>query len=110
MPTPIRVKEEMSALKSDADKMVRDISNLSAELTAAGIDHALTVSNEVSHYTQQKIAQLRLKIDEANKLMAAYGTKVNSSVRNNPYPFIGGSLGVGFVLGKFLRSRGQSSR
>ena len=109
MPTPIRVKEEINALKNDADKMVKDISKLSAELTEAGIEQAKAAGSEVSNYTKQKMGQLRDKMDEANKLVSSYGTKIDKSVRSNPYAFIGGSIGIGWLLSKMLNSKNRPS-
>jgi ElaB/YqjD/DUF883 family membrane-anchored ribosome-binding protein len=109
MPTPIRVKEEINALKNDADKMVKDISKLSAELTEAGIEQAKAATGEVSKYIKLKMEQLRDKMGEANKLMSNYGNKIDHSVRSNPYAFIGGSIGIGWLLSKMFNSKNHVS-
>jgi ElaB/YqjD/DUF883 family membrane-anchored ribosome-binding protein len=110
MPTPIRVKEEMSVLRNDADKIVKDISKLSAELAEAGIEQTKIATDEVSQYTKEKMQELRQRMLDAEKLMSTYSTKMEDAVKAHPYAFLAGTVGIGWIIGKFLSSKRQASR
>ncbi len=107
MPTPIRIKEEMNVLKMDADKIVKDISKLTSELSDAGMDQGREVSAHRAQSAANAISQLRRKAAENTKLVGNYAAKADTKVRQNPYPFIGASIGIGWLISRLLRTRHQ---
>jgi len=52
-----------------------------------------------------EIASIKHGIDALGTRVADVARTANKSVHANPYPYVLGSLGVGFIVSKILKSR-----
>jgi ElaB/YqjD/DUF883 family membrane-anchored ribosome-binding protein len=113
MPTPIRVKDEVSTLRHDADTLIQDITKLSAMLSSAGLEAAEEKGSQIANSIQAQLTELRKRVAGLNEVMKEYSENMDHAVRSNPYTYLFGALGIGYLLGKLplgnSRSKGSSN-
>jgi ElaB/YqjD/DUF883 family membrane-anchored ribosome-binding protein len=86
-------KDTARGLEADAQRMMRELSELTAKLKAVG-DHSLDEAGRAA------VDGLGKQLEELKTGVA----KLDKVVRANPWVFVLGALGLGWLLGKIRRS------
>jgi ElaB/YqjD/DUF883 family membrane-anchored ribosome-binding protein len=97
-------KDRVQTLQADAARMLDDLSALSAKLKEAGKTKAEELGGDALAQLNEQLKTLQDKIGTLSKDSEQVLAQIDKSVRANPYLYIAGALGVGFLLGKALRS------
>jgi ElaB/YqjD/DUF883 family membrane-anchored ribosome-binding protein len=86
-------KDTARGLEADAQRMMRELGELTAKLKTLG-DHSL---DEASRAAADGLGK---QLEELKAGVA----KLDKAVRANPWVFVLGALGLGWLLGKIRRS------
>ncbi len=103
-PSPGPNKDRVQAIEADAEKMMQDLSALSAKLKAVGKAKAEELSSDAVSALNDQLKTLQDKLGGLTKDSEQIIGQLDKSVRANPYLYIAGALGLGLLLGKILRS------
>jgi ElaB/YqjD/DUF883 family membrane-anchored ribosome-binding protein len=98
-------KKDIDLLKKDADRVVRDISKLSGTIGKVGKEATANLGADLSATTHEELEKLREKLGDLEVRGRQYATALDESVKKNPYAYLIGFLGLGFLLGKLLFPR-----
>jgi ElaB/YqjD/DUF883 family membrane-anchored ribosome-binding protein len=121
---PTKLKKELGNLKDDASKVIADLSSLSERIATVGKDKSQDaiakgqdVLNEVSKVIEKDLDALRKRIgelegeyiDTIKKKFGEFEEEYNKQkkvvaehIKKNPYAYVLGAVGVGFLVGKLL--------
>lgn len=103
-----RAKDSISALKGDAEQMARDLSELTAAITEIGREGSDRLSEEVVKRLEDQLDAVTTRIGALRGQVNLGAEKVDQHVKSNPYIYLLGAAGLGFLLGKTLPSLKQS--
>lgn len=95
-----KLKSEIEMLRRDASKIVSDISSLSKTVGTVGKEKSQEVAEEVSKRAEMELNALRERMSVLEERSREYAKALDSSVKQNPYIYILGFLGLGLLLGK----------
>jgi ElaB/YqjD/DUF883 family membrane-anchored ribosome-binding protein len=93
----------IKSLEKDAAALMAELSRLSEKLKAAasaGADTAQAGASALADELRTLESRVSVLSSESRKAL----TQLDQSVRTNPYLYILGALGLGFLLGKAKRS------
>lgn len=100
-------KEELESLRSEANRVVKDISTLSSSMAELGKNTSKDLSDKVNRKADAEMKMLRQRLESIEDKIKEYSQTVDGHVRSNPYLYIFGSLGLGALLGKLLTSKSR---
>jgi ElaB/YqjD/DUF883 family membrane-anchored ribosome-binding protein len=93
----------VKTLEKDAATLMAELSRITEKLkTAAGAGAATAEAGAAALADELKALESRISLLSAESKKAL--TQLDQSVRTNPYLYILGALGLGFLLGKARRS------
>lgn len=98
-----KLNSNLIALRHDASKVIDDIQKLSAQLKAVGKDRVLDAQSELTDALEDRLEMLKSRLVELTDTIQAYAKQVDQHVTANPYPYMAGATGIGFLIGRFLR-------
>jgi len=98
-------QDRVKSLQKDASRVLQDISELSAKLREVGTSKLEEVSSETVAILQKQLADLEEKTATLNIEGKKILSKLDKSIKANPYLWILGALGLGLLLGKSIRSQ-----
>lgn len=58
---------------------------------------------DIKNVIDDKLADLKIDIDEGKRKLSAYGEKATEYIKANPGKCVAGAIAVGFLLGKLAR-------
>ncbi len=103
-----RAKDSIQALKSDAEQMAKDLSELTSAIGSFGRDGSERLSEEIVKKLEDQLDAVTTRMTELRTQVSKGAEKVDSHVKANPYLYLIGAAGLGFLLGKTLPSLKQS--
>ena len=103
-----KLSHEIDSMKKDASKVIENLSNLSAHLTEVTKNEVGDIADDAFEKISHEIAGYRDTLDGIRKNVQSTLKSVDKSVKSNPYPFLVGSVGLGYVMGKLLRPASES--
>lgn len=103
-----KLSNEIDAMKKDATRVIENLSTLSSHLTEVTKNEVGEISGEAFAKITDQIQNYRETIDGIKENVQRSFKTVDKSVKSNPYPFIIGSVGLGYVMGKLLRPTNAS--
>ena len=95
------LKQDIENLKESTVKLGRQLSEVSKEHWAENKKHGENPDGIFSE-ENRRFKHLRGRVSELANDAAKQTRKVHESIRDKPYLFLAGTLGIGIVLGKFL--------
>lgn len=98
-----RLSNEIEAMKKDASKVMENLSTLSSHISEAAKNEVNDITGDALQKISTEIAGYRETLDDIKQNVQRTLKSVDKSVKSNPYPFIVGSVGLGYVVGKLLR-------
>jgi len=103
----INIRDDISTLRSDASKVIADISNLSRKLQEVSKLKSREVAGEFAERFESQFANVRDRFDHVGQDMQTYGRRVEAHVRAHPYLYLLSTLGVGLMVGKAILNRSK---
>lgn len=103
-----RAQDSLQALKSDAEQMAKDLSELTSAISSFGREGSERLTEEVVKRLEDQLDAVTSRISGLRSQVTAGAEKVDSHVKSNPYVYLLGAAGLGFFLGKILPSLKQS--
>lgn len=97
------VTSEVDELKSEANKMVQNLSAISSRVTDTTMDSMTKLADNTLERIHTELQDYREKLDKVRKSAQRTLFTVDKKVKSNPYPYIAGSIGIGLLLGKLFR-------
>jgi ElaB/YqjD/DUF883 family membrane-anchored ribosome-binding protein len=94
-------KDDYSELRSEASKLVEDISRLGKSMSDVGFAKTSEAKDSIHEYITEEFATMKQRLEEVSQKIASQAKSTDKHVHSNPYLYIFGALGLGFVLGKF---------
>ncbi len=107
MATTVKHKDNLKVLKDEASKVMDDLSNLGKVLSEVGEEKTAEVREKADSYLTQEFERLHERINALSEKIAESTKVADKHVRANPYLYILGSLGLGFLLGKVMTPRSR---
>lgn len=99
-----QVVKDIETLKNDTSKVIKDLTLLSSKVAdTAGEEMAKGVDTAQAKFAAE-LARIRIRLDQLNQQLAASAKKLDHNVHANPYPWVAGALGIGWLFGRRLRS------
>ena len=108
MATHPKAKDSISALKGDAEQMAKDLSELTAAIGQIGKEGGERLTEELVKKLEDQLDAVTTRISSLRSEIKVGAEKVDQHVKNNPYLYLLGAAGLGFLLGKILPSLKQS--
>lgn len=105
MATNPKFVDDIEELKTDASKVLTDISKLSRSIPEAGKASAVGLSQDAMKTVEASIAEIQGRLTELSDQLGKQVKKADKNVHENPYLYMAGAVGVGFLLGKLLFPR-----
>ncbi len=102
MNTQQHLKKQNDVIRQEATKVIEDVVKLTKHLRAAGLEKAEVVGNEIQHTLLDQVDHLDQQRQLLWKKTEKIGRAAHKSVKSQPYFYIGGAFGIGFILGKIL--------
>ncbi len=93
-------KDDYSQLRNEASKLVDDISRLGKVLADVGESKSQEAKDDINEFITEEFASLKQRLEQISQKLAAQAKSTDQHVRTNPYLYILGALGLGFLLGK----------
>lgn len=109
MPAQKKLSSDIDSMKNDATKVIENLSTLSAQLTEVTKNEVEGMATDAYEKISHEIAAYRETLDGIKKNVQARLQTVDQTVKSNPYPFLLGSVGLGFIIGKLIRSSNNTS-
>ena len=103
-----RAKDSINALKTDAEQMAKDLSELTSAIASIGRESTERLSEEVVKRLEDQLDAVTTRIAALRGQVYEGAEKVDAHVKSNPYLYLLGAAGLGFLLGKILPSLKQS--
>lgn len=103
-----QAKDSIQALKSDAEQMAKDLSELTAAIGSFGRENSERLTEEVVKKLEDQLDAVTTRIAALRGQVSVGAEKVDAHVKSNPYLYLLGAAGLGFFLGKILPSLKQS--
>ena len=100
-----QTQDKIGALQQDASRVLKEISELSSRLREVGKEKLSEVSDDTVSLLKNQLSALQKQASNISEDSKELFASIDKSVRANPYTFIIGALGLGFLLGKLFRSR-----
>lgn len=100
-----KLNTNLVALRNDASKVIDDIQKLSAQLKAVGRERVTTASDELTEALENQMESLKERLVVLTDALQSYATTVDKHVTANPYPYIAGASGLGFLIGRVMNHR-----
>jgi len=95
---------DLKGLEADASKMINELNGLVGKIKELGAGSASDAKDAATEALTEQFKALQKKLGDLTEEHKDTIAKVDKSVRANPYLFILGALGLGFLLGKVMRS------
>jgi len=102
-----KLKNEIETLREDASKIVSDISSLSKTMGSASKEKSQQIAESISKQAEEELKILRTRMRELEERSKKYAKVVDQHVKQNPYLYILGFLGMGVLLGKLLAPKSR---
>ncbi len=103
-----KAKDSLSALKSDAEQMGKDLSELTSAIGQIGKEGGERLSEELVKKLEDQLDAVTTRISSLRGEFKVGAEKVDQHVKTNPYLYLLGAAGLGFFLGKILPSLKRS--
>lgn len=103
-----QVKDSMTALKGDAEQMLKDLSEITAAIGSLGREGSERLSEEVVKRLEDQLDAVTTGISALRGQVSEGLETVDAHVKGNPYLYLIGAAGLGFLLGKMLPSLKRS--
>lgn len=97
-----QTQKQKNVIRQDASKLMEDVLKLSKSIRDAGLDQAEEVGSQVLESIQDQVTKLEPHRKRLWDKTEALGRAADSSVKSQPYSYIGGALGIGFIIGKLI--------
>jgi ElaB/YqjD/DUF883 family membrane-anchored ribosome-binding protein len=94
-------KDDFSDLRNEANKLVEDISRLGKVLVDVGESKSKEAKDDIDEFIADEFASLKKRLELISQKIASQAKSTDKHVHSNPYLYILGALGLGFLLGKF---------
>lgn len=107
MASAAKYKEHLKLLHDEASKVIDDLSSLSKVIADVGDKTSQEAQEDVGEYLEKEIANLQERMTQLNQKVRESAKIADDHVRTNPYLYILGSLGLGFLLGKITTPRSR---
>ncbi len=92
--------DNLLALRKDAAQIVNDITQLTEQFAASGVEISKDLKGELSAKLETQMQALNLHLKELNASIKQASKKADEHVKTHPYAYILGALGLGFLLAK----------
>ncbi len=96
----LRTKDNLLALRKDAAQMVQDLSELTGKLAESGKEYSSGVKDELVEQVDKQLRELSIRMKALSEEVKAGSLKVDKHLKEHPYGYILGAVGLGFLLGK----------
>ena len=102
MPVSMQIQRQFDALHRDAQRVLSTIDNLSHDIDRANNQGVKTTpetkpGKDVINFDNLRatLGHLRARVEDTSRTIARGAEQLDSQVRNRPYPFIAGAMGIG---------------
>jgi ElaB/YqjD/DUF883 family membrane-anchored ribosome-binding protein len=99
----VRTKDNLLALRKDAAQMVQDLSELTGKLAETGKDFTGEIKDDLVQQLDKQLQELSTRMKSLGDEVKADSQKVDQHLREHPYGYILGAVGLGFLLGKIRK-------
>ena len=100
-----KLKSDLNVLRGEASKVVDDLSRLGNALADVGEVNSKDVKEDVNEFFEKEFAALKKRLEGLDTEIAHMAKAADKHIHANPYLYILGSLGLGFLLGKIRAPR-----
>jgi ElaB/YqjD/DUF883 family membrane-anchored ribosome-binding protein len=98
-----KLNSNLVALRNDASRVIDDIQKLSAALKTTGRDRVETARADVIDALETQLETLKERLVNLTDTIQTYAMQVDKHVTANPYPYMAGATGIGFLIGRFFK-------
>lgn len=102
MATKTKAKSDFDALRDEASKVIDDLSQLGKVLGQIGEEKSKDAKEDLDAFFQTEIANIKKRLEGLSGKIGESAQTADKHVRANPYLYILGALGIGYILGKLL--------
>ena len=93
-----RVVKDIENLKSGTSKVISDLNGMTSELTANATSSINNAAETLQVQAAEELERIRASLSDLTNLLGAGVKKADHNIRENPYAWVIGALGVGVVL------------
>ena len=93
---------DIESLKKDATQVMEDLTGLSRKLAEIGKSRSEEITQEVKSKLEDDLVRAKERLDVLNHEVQRVAKQMDKSVREKPYLYVLGALGLGAILGKLL--------
>ena len=108
MASQAKFKDGVAGLKGDAEQVAKELSDLTKSIGDLTKDESHRLSEELIKKFEDQLDVISARMADLRKQVNKGAAKVDTNIKENPYMYILGAIGVGFLLGKILPSHKQS--
>ncbi len=108
MAAPAKQQDNLKVLREEASKVIDDLSHLGKVLAEVGEDRSTEAKEKTEAYLSREFERLHERLNTLGERIAESTRAADRHIRANPYLYIMGSMGLGFLMGKILSTRGHA--
>jgi len=100
MVAKLKRRDDFKVLRDEATKIVDDLSHLRKVMAEVGHEKSAEFKENVDDFLEKELGSLKQRLGELSDKIGEHAKTADRHVHDNPYPYILGSLGLGYLLGK----------
>lgn len=97
--------KDIESLKKDANRVVTDLVNLTNKVKVVGKETSEEVVADLNQKAQAQLSKLKRDMGDIERRSRQYATTAASHIKENPYLYMVGAIGLGCLVGALSRSR-----
>lgn len=94
-----KVIREIETLKADTSRVIKDLTLLTSALTEETGEDITKAAESVRVRTAEELKHIRQKLGALTNQTSETAKRAATHIRENPYPWLAGVIGVGLVFG-----------
>jgi ElaB/YqjD/DUF883 family membrane-anchored ribosome-binding protein len=104
-----KVIKDIESVRTGASRILSDLTGITSELTSNAASGLSNAANSLQSQTADELEHIRVRLADLTKALDAGVKKADANIRENPYAWVLGAIGVGLALSVFSFFRKPSN-
>ena len=104
-----KVIKDIENVRTGASRILSDLTGITSELTSNAASSLSNAADSLQSQTAEELEHIRVRLADLTKVFDAGVKKADANIRENPYAWVLGAIGVGLVVSVFSFLRKPSN-